>query len=680
MSPQVPHRVVAVVQARLGSQRFPRKVLSEIAGQPALQLLVSRLRRSNTVQEICLAIPETDENLPLVDWAQNFDPLLSITRGSELDVLDRCCAAAQATKADIVVRITGDCPFIDPATVDAVVQQLVETSSRFACTDDSFPDGFDVEAFWLSDFIASNQHATERYDREHVTPYLRRTFATELATISCPTDLSHIRLTLDERVDLEVLRSVVDVIGHTDFDLQDVQKLVTEQPELFSPNSHINRNEGAKMSTGEKLWSRAKNIIPGGNMLLSKRAEMFLPSGWPAYFSRAKGCRVWDLDGRELIDTGLFGVGTNILGYGHPEVDQAVLNTVASGNMSTLNCPEEVYLAEKLVELHPWAGMVRFARSGGEICAIAARIGRAFSGKPTVAFCGYHGWHDWYLAANLGEDSALDGHLLPGLEPTGVPRGLVGSSKPFAYNDIDQLVKILEVGDVGVIYMEVRRGSEPDPEFLPTVRKLANEYGAVLVFDECTSGFRRTLGGLHLDYGVTPDIATFGKTLGNGYAITAAIGRSEVMQSAQDTFISSTFWTERIGPAAALATLAVMEETNAPTVINSIGEKVQSEWMSIGARHGLNIRPAGLPSLATFDIEGFETTVVKTFITQEMLELGFIAGTAMYSSIAHTDDILAHYFEAFDGVIRQIAQAGSSESLMKLLPDGTCHSGFQRLA
>ena len=387
-----------------------------------------------------------------------------------------------------------------------------------------------------------------------------------------------------------------------------------------------------------------------------------------------------DLDGNEYIDAGLFGIGTNILGFGHPKVDEAVMKVVQSGNMSTLNCPEEVYLAERLVAMHPWAGMVRLTRSGGEACAVAARIGRAYAGKSTIAFCGYHGWHDWYLAANLSEDAALDGHLLPGLNPAGVPRGLAGSAKPFAYNDREALVNILEEGDVGVIFMEVRRGSEPDPGFLEGVRALATQYGAVLIFDECTSGFRKTFGGLHLAYGVEPDIATFGKTLGNGYAINAIVGRTEVMQAAQDTFISSTFWTERIGPAAALATLEVMEAEDAPNRINEIGLKVKNLWESIGRDVGLNVITAGVPSIGTYSIDGFDPIVAKTFITQEMLKLGFIAGNALYASIEHTDEVLEQYQSNMLQVFSQISACANTNELLKRLDSGPAQSGFQRLA
>ena len=436
---------------------------------------------------------------------------------------------------------------------------------------------------------------------------------------------------------------------------------------------------GTPTDSGTQLWQKAKELIPGGSMLLSKRAEMYLPQGWPAYFDRTQGCSIWDLDGREFTDVSLMGVGTNILGYSHPEVDQAVLETVRKGNLSTLNAPEEVYLAEKLIELHPWADMVRYARSGGEVCAIAVRIARAATGKDKVAFCGYHGWHDWYLAANLGETDSLDGHLLPGLDPNGVPRALAGTSIPFQFNDLEQITAIMEADDqIGTIYMEVQRSDPPAPGFLEGVRALATQHNAVLIFDECTSGFRRTLGGMHLHYNVEPDLATFGKTLGNGYAITAVIGRESVMQAAQKTFISSTFWTERIGPTAALATLKVMEETDAPQRVHEIGIEVQQRWVELGATHNLVVTPGGLPALANFSIANYDPLAVKTYITQAMLELGYLASNAMYTSIAHTPEILNQYFDALDTVFEKISHTSDPE-LSHLLPQGTAHAGFKRL-
>jgi glutamate-1-semialdehyde 2,1-aminomutase len=671
-------RVVAVVQARLGSKRFPKKVLSIVNGATSLEILFSRLQLAKSIDQIVLAIPLGSDNDELFVEATRMN--IACFRGNETDVLDRFYNAAKSYLPDYVVRITADCPMVDSEIIDQVVDLCIDDKLKYVSTDETFPDGLDVE---VSDFHTLEEawlNSSETYDREHVMPFVRKLAAGDSRKIKSLVDHSHIRVTLDEPDDLVVIQEVFSYFGRTDFTYEELSQLIEDSPQIFTTNSHLMRNEGANMTSGEKLWRRAKKVIPGGNMLLSKRTEQHLQKGWPSYFSRARGCRVWDLDDNEYIDAGLFGIGTNILGFGHPKVDEAVMRVIQAGNMSTLNCPEEVYLAEKLVEMHPWSGMARFTRSGGEACAVAVRIARAYSGKSAVAFCGYHGWHDWYLSANLSEDSALDGHLLPGLMPAGVPRGLAGTARPFEYNDLAGLKKIMDSDDVGVIFMEVRRGSEPNPGFLEGVRELATKKNAVLIFDECTSGFRKTFGGLHLDYGVNPDIITLGKTLGNGYAINAILGTTEVMQAAQDTFISSTFWTERIGPTAALATLAVMEEEDAPARIHAIGLSVQAMWKELGLASGLNVIPAGVPSLSTFSIEGFDPIITKTFITQEMLKKGFIAGTALYASIAHESSVLDQYQSELEKVFSQIAMRNSSEAILDRLEGGPSQAGFQRLA
>jgi len=433
------------------------------------------------------------------------------------------------------------------------------------------------------------------------------------------------------------------------------------------------------MGTGQKLWKRAKQVIPGGSMLLSKRPEMFLPDQWPAYFSKAKGCKVWDLDRNEFIDMSIMGIGTNILGYGHPEVDEAVQKTVAAGNMSTFNCPEEVYLAEKLVEIHPWADMVRFARSGGEANAIAIRIARAASGKDKVAICGYHGWHDWYLSANLGDDAGLDGHLLPGLQPNGVPRNLKGTVFPFNYNNYAELEALVNTQNIGVIKMEVARNIGPEDNFLHKVRKLATDKGIVLVFDECTSGFRETFGGLHKKYGVEPDMAMFGKALGNGYAITATIGKREVMEAAQTTFISSTFWTERIGPTAALKTLEVMGRIKSWESITNTGLNIRQGWQKLADKHGLSISHWGLAALTGFTLNSENSLAYKTLITQEMLVKGYLASNSVYVCIDHTPQVVADYFDALDSIFAIIKQCEEGRDVMSLLKGPVCHNGFRRL-
>lgn len=673
-------KIVALVQARMGSTRLPNKVMKPIGGVPMIELLLSRLSRAKEIDQIVVATSVDSRNQPLVEHVQKLGYVCE--QGSENDVLDRFVQAAKNNQADVVVRITGDCPLVDPALVDEVINGFRASGADYFCNTNppTYPDGLDIEVFSFEAMEQANRESNKPFDHEHVTPYLREGGRFKTAAMQHDEDLSALRWTVDEPADFAVIEKVFQHFHpRTHFTWGEVLKLQSLQPELFNINQHLIRNEGAIMGTGQKLWKRAKQVIPGGNMLLSKRAEMFLPDQWPAYFSKAKGCKVWDLDGNEYIDMCIMGIGTNILGYGHPEVDEAVRKTIDAGNMSTFNCPEEVYLAEKLIELHPWAHMARLARSGGEANAVAIRIARAAVGKDKVAICGYHGWHDWYLSANLGDNAGLDGHLLPGLQPNGVPRNLKGTVFPFNYNNYAELETLVNTQDIGVIKMEVVRNMGPEDNFLHKVRKLATERGIVLIFDECTSGFRETFGGLHKKYGVEPDMAMFGKALGNGYGITATIGKREIMEAAQTTFISSTFWTERIGPTAALKTLEVMGRIHSWDTITQAGLGIRQGWQKLADKHGLKISHWGLPSLTGFTFQSEHALAYKTLITQEMLAKGYLAGNSVYVCIEHTPEIVAGYFEALDPIFALIKQCEEGRDVMSLLKGPVCHGGFKRL-
>lgn len=670
---------IAIVQARTGSARLPGKVLRPIAGKPMIEWVLTRVQRAKMLDRVVLATSDNprDDALAAHVRAMGF----MVERGSETDVLSRYAKAARSQDADVVVRITADCPLIDPALIDAVLALREGNSADYASNTDpaTFPDGLDVEAFTTSALMKADAEATELFDREHVTPYLRRLSFVK-ANLTHFQDLSPLRWTVDEADDLAVINELANYFdGQDDFTWTEALAIWQADPEKFSANVGIVRNEGAEMVRGQKLWKRAKQIIPGGNMLLSKRAEMFLPDQWPTYFSRTQGCTVWDMDGRELTDMSLMGVGTNTLGYCHPEVNAAVHAVVDAGNLSTLNCPEEVWLAEKLIDINPFADMARFTRSGGEANAVAIRIARAASGRDGVAVCGYHGWHDWYLSANLGSDDILSGHLLPGLDPVGVPKALRGIVHPFNYNDFNALETLVARGDIGVIKMEVVRNAEPEDDFLQKVRELASYNGIVLIFDECTSGFRETFGGLYLKYGVEPDMAVFGKTLGNGYAINAVLGRRAIMEAAQSTFISSTFWSERIGSAAALKTLEVMEREQSWKKITKIGQSIREHWQELADLHGLNIKHSGLSALATFSFVGENALAYKTLMTQEMLMRGFLAGPGTYASLAHTPEVISRYVDALNPVFELIAQCEDGRDVNSLLKGPVCHAGFHRI-
>lgn len=672
--------IVGIVQARLGSTRLSNKVIRHICGVPMIELLLGRLAKSKRLNKIILATTDSATDQPLVDLVSRLG--YDVFRGSEMDVLDRYYQAARLHRPSTVVRITGDCPMLDPELVDDVIAAYLAQSVDYMSNTrpPTYPDGLDVEVFSFDALERAAANAALPLEREHVTPYMCESGLYKIGNVAQSEDLSAERWTVDEEVDFEVVTAVFEHFHpRTDFGWREIMHLRHTRPRLFQANRHLVRNEGAILGTGQKLWKRAKRVIPGGGMLLSKRPEMFLPDQWPTYFSKAKGCKVWDLDGHEFVDMSIMGIGTNVLGYGHPEVDAAVRRTIDDGNMSTLNCPEEVYLAERLIELHPWADMVRFARTGGEVNSITVRIARAASGKDKVAICGYHGWHDWYLSANLGDEKNLAGHLLPGLEPKGVPQNLRGTVFPFNYNKFTELEELVNTQDIGVIMMEVARNQGPQDNFLQRVRQLATARGIVLIFDECTSGFRQTFGGLHLMYGVEPDMAIFGKALGNGYAITATIGRREIMEAAQSTFISSTFWTERIGPCAALKTLEVMKQVKSWEQITQIGSCITVRWKGLADKYGLSISTSGLPALTGFSFNGPRSLAYKTLISQEMMSKGYLAGTSVYVCTEHTAAIVNEFFEKLDPVFALIRQCEDGRDVLGLLKGPICDSGFKRL-
>ena len=435
-------------------------------------------------------------------------------------------------------------------------------------------------------------------------------------------------------------------------------------------------------TTGAVLYRHARTRIPGGTQLLSKRPEKFLPKLWPSYYSRAKGCEVWDLDGRRLIDVTIHSVGNSLLGFADDDVNAAVKDAIDRGNMSSLNSPAEVELADLLCKLHPWADKVRYARAGGESMSIAVRIARAFTGRDKIAFCGYHGWSDWYLAANLANDSALDGHLMPGLEPKGVPRGLLGTALPFRYNQLEELEALVDQhgSDIAAVVMEPLRHHWPKNDFLKRIRKIVDSIGAVLVFDEVSSGWRFCLGGIHLKLGTEPDVAVFSKSISNGYPMAAIIGRSDVMSAAEISFISSTTWTDAIGPTAALATIKKMRQIGLSNHIDRIGRRVHEAWRKLSKQHGLALEIHGQHPMSGFSLDyGDQAGALETYLTQCMLDRGFLANQSFCASYAHTDGILDQYLAALDAVfgkLSEIIQRGDVESRLR---GPVVQSGFARL-
>lgn len=436
----------------------------------------------------------------------------------------------------------------------------------------------------------------------------------------------------------------------------------------------------------QQLYRRAKRIIPGGTQLLSKRPEMFAPDQWPAYFEQAIGCEVIDTDGRRYIDMSHCGILSCILGFADLDVNAAVIRRVNLGSMCTQQTSDEIELAELLCEIHPWADNARFARSGGEAMAVAVRIARAATGRSKLAVCGYHGWHDWYMAANLSpaaDDSSrqLDRHLLPGLQPNGVPRELAGTVETFRYNRLDDFESAIQRcgEDLAAIVMEPTRSVDPEPGFLENIRERATKLGVPLIFDEISAGWRYGLGGSHLLYGAEPDIAVFAKAMSNGIPMAAVIGREEVMQACHESFISSTYWTEGIGPAAALATIQKMQRIDVPAHLRSIGSLVMSGWKSLADKHGLPIEISGRPASCSLSFDHPQNAELLTLMTTRMLDHEFLAAGSCSLTLAHQPHHVESYLHALDTVFMELSEAIHKDDIASRLNGPVKHSTFARL-
>ena len=593
-------------------------------------------------------------------------------RGNNENCLNRFYYAAKRFNVKTIIRITGDCPLVDPNLVDKFVEEFKKNKVEYLSNTFpySFPDGLDIEIFSF-DFLKKVFHkeGKKKQLENVVIDYFKKNYKKiKYKNILSEMKQNDIRLTLDYKADYDLIKNIYDHFHpRINFSWKEVIAYQKKNPKIFLINKQFSRNEGSKMSIGQKMWNRAKEIIPGGNMLYSKNPDFILPNRWPSYFKKTSGYKIWGIDNKIYSDMSTMSVGTNILGYSHKEVDNAVHEVVKNGNLSTLNSPEEVTLAEKLIEIHPWADMVRFTRTGGEANSVAIRIARASTSRHKVAFCGYHGWHDWYLSSNLSKDKKLGFHLFPGVQIKGVPKQLRNTSIPFFYGDLKSLKKIVNKDKIGIIKMEVARSSKPNVKFLRGVRKLCDENNIILIFDECTTGFRENYGGLHKKIGVNPDIAIFGKTLGNGYAINAIIGKSKIMSNVTKTFISSTFWGERIGYAAALKTLEVMEKTRSWKKIINLGEKIIKKLQNLSKLHNIKMNISEMPSIIKFSFDSKNDLNYKTLITQEMLKKSILATSSIYISHAHNHKIIKKYFIILKKIFLIIKKCESGQDINNYL-------------
>ena len=420
------------------------------------------------------------------------------------------------------------------------------------------------------------------------------------------------------------------------------------------------------------LYQRAGEIIPGWTQLISRRADQFANGVSPIYAQRAKGSRFIDVDENEYIDW-VSAVGAIILGHADEIVDTAVKAQIDRGSLYSLNSPLEIELAELLAETIPSAEMVRYSKGGGEACAIAARIARGTTGRDIILFCGYHGWHDWYQAANYLVDPESGEFPFAGIEPIGVPRALAGTAIPFPYGNLQALEALFDEhhGQVAAVMMEPLRSELPPEGYLEAVRDLAHRHGALLIFDEVSSGWRLSIGGVQAYLGITPDMTVVAKAMSNGYPMGAVVGSRDAMEPAKRMFISSSYWSDNIGLAASLTTISELYRRDSEQRFQEIGEALRVALNQAIADSGLQGACTGLHTNPAITLQLPDESLrpkVNTLFVQEMARRGIHSYTSFKPTLAHTEEdirITAQAAAESLAIIRKGLTSGDLDSLLE---------------
>ena len=659
------HGVVAIIQARMRSSRLPGKTMADVEGKPMLWHVANRVQQVRRVDRVVIATSTAAADDVIAEFCKTFG--IACHRGSETDVLDRFYQAARAEHADTVVRVTADCPLIDPAIIDQVIAQYQAGDLDYASNAmvRTYPDGLDTEVFSVAALETAWRDGHMSSDREHVTPYLRSgKFRTaNLTNPDLTSTTGHYRWTVDEPVDLDFVRAVYAAFrDKPSFGMEDILQLVRKNPNLASMNHSVVSNEGYYLSlyreakakaapplniTASKAWlERARAVIPGCAQTFSKGYTQHVRGVAPMLLDHGKGCRVWDVDGNQYIDF-IQGLLPNILGYAHEGVNAAVAKQLAQGHSFSLAHPLEVELAERLVRLIPCAEMVRFGKNGSDATSGAVRAARAKTGRDRIACSGYHGWQDWYIGSTARN--------------AGVPKAVRDLTHPFPYNDLAALEKTLteHAGEFAAVILEPVNFWPPASGYLQGVQDLAHRHGALLIFDEICSGFHFGLGGAQKMFGVTPDMACFGKAMGNGFPIACVVGRRDVMQVFEDIFFSFTFGGEIASMAASMAVLDVLEHTDALARMENNGRILQQGLNAMANAAGIQdrIKCIGYPvwSLIRFlDAEGKDSFLVRSLFSQECVKRGVLSLVTHNMSAAHDNVAVEETLRVYANVCKTL--------------------------
>lgn len=659
-------RTVAIAQARLGSTRLPGKVMMSLAGRPVIEWVVRALRAAPGVDQVVIATSTLPQDDLIADWCDNNG--VDVFRGSEADVLARFVGAAEEFGGDVFLRLTCDCPFLDPRVVGDVIRLRQATGAAYASniSPATWPDGLDTEVFTREALFAAHSEAVNSSDRDCVTQFIERNRTRFPAqTMVCPIPGLHKeRWVLDTASDFDFCKAVALHFADWTFDQPpsylDILNLLDEHPEYRALNANHIRNERfyeglaaekrAPYSFGgsQKALERALKTVPLGSQTFSKSHVQYPAGQAPLFMSHGDGGYAFDIDGNRFVDL-VSGLLPNVLGYRDPDVDRAVHSQLASGVSFSLATDLEARLAETLVRLIPCAEQVRYGKNGADVTAASIRVARAATGREEIMLVqsGYHGWHDWSIATterNLGvpkRESALS----------------VRSS-----GDLDKIERCFAKGKFAAVIIEPEGRSKA---YLSNLKTIAEKHGVILIFDEVITGFRWNLGGYQKHIGVTPHVATFGKAMANGHPLSAIVGPRELMkffEPPNNVFYSGTFFGEAVSLAASIATIDKMEREEVIQSLWLSGASIREQAQNVIESHDLVevIRLYGESPRAHVGFTGrgnLSADILKALWMKEMIAAGTLVIATHNVCYAHKGPEITQVVNAYDRACEAIVKA-----------------------
>jgi len=680
----------AIVQARMGSTRLPGKVMKEVLGSPLLYYLIERLKQSKYIEKIVVATTVEEADQLIFDYAVKLG--VDTFRGNEDDVLDRYYQAAKKYKIDTIVRITADCPLICPEVIDKVISEYLKDSYDYTTNTIlyTYPDGCDVEVFSFQALERAWKECKDYVGREHVTPYISNSGKFKIKNVENenPVNPNDFKWSVDRVEDFEFVREVYEKLYDEKkiFSYRDIMDLLDKHPEIKSINKGAIMNEGyyrnilkstaikpKEIQTKKSLEMKrkAEKLIPGCSQTFSKGPSQFVQGSSPVFLERGQGSHVWDVDGNEFIDYSM-ALGPIILGHNYPAVSKAVKKVLEKGTSFSLPHRLEVEFSELLCEIISCAEMVRFGKNGSDATSGAVRVARAYTERDIIACCGYHGWQDWYIGT-----TTLD---------KGIPDSVKKLTLTFKYNKIETLEKIFDENkdNVACVIMEPVGGEEPKDNFLQKVKDLTHKNGALLIFDEVITGFRLALNGAQGYFGVTPDLACFGKAMGNGFPISAVVGKKGIMKLFEEVFYSFTFGGEIASITAAIATIRELKEKNVIVYLWEQGRKIRDGYNVLAREYGLEkySQCIGLPprTVVTFkNKKGEDDWLLKSLFQQECIKRGILFTGAQNICFSHSSADIEYTLCVYHTVMEIVADALSKGEVKKRLEGEPVEPVFRKL-